>query len=102
MYILTLKPGSSPTGDLISGELSLDGDYTMSRNWSSEPSSFSIASWSADTANSTTDGWAADAGVSTPGKSSSDGGDSTVGVWSSGGSAAGGMQIPPLQILNDH
>lgn len=42
--------------------------------------------------------WAADAGASKPGKSSSDGGGSTIDVWSSGGR----MQIPPLQILNDH
>lgn len=102
MYILTLKGGSSATGDLISGELSLDAGYTMSRKCCSERGGFLTASWSADTGNSTTDGWAADAGASTPDKSSSDGGDSAIGVWSSGASAAGGTQIPPLQILYDH
>lgn len=86
---------------MISGELSLDADYTMSRKWCSARGGFLTASWYADTGNSTTYSWAADAGPSTPVNSSSDGVDSTIHVWSSGGSAGGGMQLPPLQILND-
>lgn len=91
MYLLALKPGCSPTGDLILSDFSLDVINSMTGNRSSEPGGFSTTSWSADTGNSTTDGGSADAGVLTPGKSSSDAGDSTIGVWSSDGSAAGGM-----------